>query len=367
MHGTPSYYVRATALPEGAEVIDLWVVDGRCTFVPQHGAEPLAPPGGFVLTGLVDCHTHLTMNFADHPFPDGSVELVAANLRDHLRTGVLLLRDIGAVGGISHVTAEADALPRVQAAGAFLAPPGRYFGIQLETPPGTLAAAAAAQAQNGVSWVKVIADFPTMSSGLPPRFTESESNYGPDELAAAVSAAHAAGARLAVHATTRESIAFAVAAGVDSIEHGPALDPDLLEQMAARGIAWTPTTIVLDAMRAQSAAWGYDDVVSLFDGFIDGMRTLLPLAQRLDVPILAGTDNHPGGSVYREVARLHELGLDPVTALAAASTTARAFLGHPALTEGAPADLLWFAADPRISPELLARPERILLGGIRIR
>src|SRR5206468_12858695 len=60
------------------------------------------------------------------------------------------------------------------------------------------------------------------------------------------------------------------------------------------------------------------------------------VAARLGVTILAGTDMYPPGSIWREVAALQGTDLDPARALAAASTTARAFLGEPALEEGAP-------------------------------
>ena len=52
---------------------------------------------------------------------------------------------------------------------------------------------------------------------------------------------------------------------------------------------------------------------------------LLPLAIRLGVAVLAGTD--VTGSIPREVALLAQMGLEPQDALAAASTWPRRFLG----------------------------------------
>jgi len=42
---------------------------------------------------------------------------------------------------------------------------------------------------------------------------------------------------------------------------------------------------------------------------------------------------------------------------------ARTWLGRPALVDGAPADLLCFAEDPRSGPAVLSRPDRVILGG----
>ena len=44
--------------------------------------------------------------------------------------------------------------------------------------------------------------------------------WEPAAMAAAVAAAHAAGARVAVHTFAEEAVAALVRAGVDSVEHG---------------------------------------------------------------------------------------------------------------------------------------------------
>jgi imidazolonepropionase-like amidohydrolase len=67
------------------------------------------------------------------------------------------------------------------------------------------------------------------------------------------------------------------------------------------------------------------------------------------------------------VALLQRCGLSPVDALAAASTAARRYLGLPGLEDGAPADLVCYAADPRDDPEVLGSPSAVLVGGRRAR
>jgi imidazolonepropionase-like amidohydrolase len=88
------------------------------------------------------------------------------------------------------------------------------------------------------------------------------------------------------------------------------------------------------------------------------------------VPILAGTDagsSLPHGQVVREIRALHEAGLPAEAALAAGSWSAREFLGLPGLVEGASADLVVYAADPRADLGTLAAPVRMVLRGRVIR
>jgi imidazolonepropionase-like amidohydrolase len=75
------------------------------------------------------------------------------------------------------------------------------------------------------------------------------------------------------------------------------------------------------------------------------MRTLLPVAVRLGVTVMTGTD--VAGTVADEVSLLAQFGLPPVEALRAATTAARAFLGAPTLEAGARGDVVTDDADPR--------------------
>jgi imidazolonepropionase-like amidohydrolase len=82
--------------------------------------------------------------------------------------------------------------------------------------------------------------------------------------------------------------------------------------------------------------------------------------------VFAGTD--AGGSLAHglvgdEVRALHDAGLPAEAALAAASWSARAWLGLPCIEEGAPADVVVYAADPRTDLDTLRRPERIIRNG----
>lgn len=358
-----AYHLNATLLPDDDQPADLWVVDGKLTFSPQNGAEELARAGGFVLPGMVDCHYHLTLDVSGEVgLPIGSPELVRAGLEQHLAGGVLLVRDAGIVSDATREVVN-EALPRVQSAGRLLAPPGRYFGFQEEAGSEELVERVRAQARTGHPWIKIIADFPVDRPG---HLKDGEPNYPQEIFDAAVEAAHAAGVRVATHTVSRAGTEAAIKAGVDTVEHGCMIDESLLRMMKERGIAWSPTAIIAQYATEMSLDMGGPTAARGTQEAFENQRAHLATASKLGVTLLAGTDTLPPGSVWREVALMQENGVEPRTALAAASAVARAFLGEPALDEGAPADLVWFALDPRNDPELLSRPGLVMFGGVRI-
>ena len=87
------------------------------------------------------------------------------------------------------------------------------------------------------------------------------------------------------------------------------------------------------------------------------------MAAALGVRILAGSDTIPPADFWQEIATLQRYGLDAETAIAAATTTARSYLGLPDIEEGAPADIVLYHADPRDDPEVLRRPALVMVDG----
>src|SRR5450759_4248657 len=98
-----------------------------------------------------------------------------------------------------------------------------------------------AQLKHGVDVIKVHASGGVLSRGDAPgapQFTVAE-------LSAAVEEAHAAGRKVAAHAHGAQGIKNAVAAGVDSIEHGSLIDDEGIALMRARG-TWLVADIYND-------------------------------------------------------------------------------------------------------------------------
>lgn len=349
------WHIRAVRLPDGERVEDWWVRDGILHDEPVPGAVDL--PGGWVLPGLVDAHVHLTLDLGGTGLPNGSEALIAANCRAQRAAGVLAVRDAGVVPGVRLDPAPSGG-PRVISSGLLFAPEGRFHAhLHDGMPAERLVAAALDEVASGLTWVKIIADFPGPDGhwGLAP------ATYSPATVRALVAAVHAAGARVMAH-TSSPYVAELVRAGVDSIEHGPAITPDLLREMAARGIAWTPTLATITGYLEPLVALE-GPVGDYVRGTFADWHEMIPLAEQLGVTVLAGTDEMPHGVLSGEIAQLRRFGLSPAAALAAASTVARDYLGLPGFRAGAPADLVLFATDPRRDPAALDHPATILFGG----
>jgi imidazolonepropionase-like amidohydrolase len=348
-----AWTVHGVELPFGEEPVSWWI-DGSSAVHHRPVADSAPLPGQFVLPGLADCHAHPAVGSG----PAGLVPLDAtaarANLTAWAQAGITLVRDVGSLGGLILQLRPTPGMPALQAAGRFLAPAGRYFPDLLGAPveAADLEGAALAEIGRGAAWVKVIADFPDPAGG-----TDAEPNYPIGAITRLVTAAHQAGARVAVHSTA-PGAGQLVAAGVDSIEHGFGLDKDAIRDMAECGTAWTPTAGALLALR--DAPGTAPQRRRRFQENQARIAELLPLAVRLGVPVLAGTD--VTGSIPREVALLAQMGLEPQDALAAASTWPRRFLGASAA-----ADIVTYHHDPRQDPGELAHPAAVVANGVRLR
>ena len=354
-----SWAVRAVQLPDGDRPVELWVdAAGRLVTEPVTGAERL--PGRYVVPGLVDAHAHPAVGReAGIPVAlDGSETLNV--LAAWAACGVCLVRDTGSAGGSVLQLDLVPGMPRLQAAGRFLAPAGRYFPALLPeaAPQEQLAELAVGELARGGRWVKVIADFPPVTDGMPSG--PLELTYSGEAIKAMVAAVHAAGGRVAAH-VTMDAVADLVRAGVDSIEHGTAIDEPALRLMARTGAAWTPTLCAVLGLPDTAPEAARRRVAE----FRQRLPELLPLAQRLGVPILAGTDT--AGTIAREVALLAGHGLEPAAALQAATTTGYRFLGEPFDQAGQPATLVTYQDDPREDLAILSSPSAIIIDGVRVR
>jgi imidazolonepropionase-like amidohydrolase len=330
--------------------------DGVETRVEVCVGDEVLLPGRYALAGLVDAHCHLTVTTdSQGPYVDGSI---AERRLDELAAGgVGLVRDVGGDRAVTLPLGRTSCTgrPEVVAAGRFLAPAGRYFPRMHEpVPVDDLVAAVEREIADGASWVKLIADFPVMDGAVPRRGTNAPT-YPIEVVTAAIAAAHRAGARVAAH-TNDAVVSALIAAGVDSVEHGGALDDADLEKLAAAGGAWTPTLCAsIGVMRR-----GNEEARRRAAEQSERYRMLIPRAVELGVTVMTGSDVI--GSVAEEIAMLFEHGLTPEQALDAAVGEPRAYLDRPGGD-----DLVTYAADPRDNPEVLATPAAVVLRGHRVR
>lgn len=352
----PALHVRGVRLPDEHSV-DLWIRDGRITYEPVPDATTIGT--GWIVPGLVDMHCHIGLNAhgaTDHE----ATEAQAVLDRD---TGVLLARDCGTPADTRWIDDRED-LPRIVRAGRHIARPKRYIrDVSVDVEPPDLPAAVSVEAGRGDGWVKIVGDWIDRGVGdMTPLWPAAE-------LRAAVSAAHAAGARATTHVFGRDALAGALEAGFDCIEHGTGLDDELTALMASRQVALVPTLLnVVDNFPgiADSAAEKFPAYAAQMRALWEAAPARIAAAFEAGVPVFVGTDAGgviAHGRIVDEIATLHRAGLPLDYVLGGASWRARDYLGRPGLGEGDPADLVLFDGDPRLDLATIAAPARIVLRG----
>ncbi|MBO1751563.1 amidohydrolase family protein [Actinotalea sp. BY-33] len=362
--GRPLHVRGRVLLGDGSEVEDLWVLDGRVTFEPPRGRRAAAPDvlEGWAVPGLVDVHCHIGLGESG-PVDRATAEQQAVADRD---AGTLLVRDAGSPADTRWVDGRPD-LPRLLRAGRHLARPKRYlrhYGRELQDVR-DLPAAAAEEARRGDGWVKLVADWIDRDLG-------AEGDLRPlwpdDLLAEAVAAAHEAGARVTAHVFSTEALPALLAAGVDCLEHGTGLTPELTAEVARRGVPVVPTLLQVErfAEIAAQADPRYPRFAARMRAMHERRYEHVRALHEAGVRLLVGTD--AGGTIAHgrlpaEAAELVAAGVPAAEVVAMASWRAREYLGVPALVEGAPADLVVYPRDPRRDVAVLEEPSAVVLGG----
>ncbi|MCL4778241.1 MAG: amidohydrolase family protein [Gammaproteobacteria bacterium] len=323
----------------------------------------------FLMPGLVEAHCHL---FRDGAVPGraaqtagrdaGQERLLAvaeANVRLAYAAGITLIRDAGDRHGINHrmrarSRAECGVVirspgPAICRQGAY----GRFMGTEVATREEALAAVE--RLAPGADDLKIIltgiVDFARMAVTAGPQFDAAT-------LRGMVARAHHHGCPVFVHCSGLEGIEAAIAAGVDSIEHGYFMTGEALQAMADRGIAWVPTLAPLQFQWAHPAVAGWPaPVVANLRRILDAQLAHIELAGRLGVRLIAGSDAGSPGVVHgqgllAELELLREAGLSLVQVLAAATAVPREHWGcaWPELRSGCPAAFVVADASPFDNP-----------------
>jgi imidazolonepropionase-like amidohydrolase len=384
---------RAALLVEGDRVAAV----GREADVPRpEGALEVDASTRTVMPGLIDAHVHLAYSGSsdgrafraetvDASYPALALR-AASYARAALAAGFVGVRDCHAPGGVAIDVGLAVASgwtvgPRVAACGLGLSATGGHMDepgwgdhLRMEgfTAPcdgaDAYRAGVRAQRKRGAAFIKVNACHSRpegMAESAPARFRREMTD---EELAAVVHEAHMHGLRVAAHAVGGEGVAAAVAAGIDSIEHGHWIDDATLAAMAAAGTAYVPTLTVNernfelapDRVARSPRGWAW----------LEWSREIkwetLARARAAGVTIMAGSDSGyflPHGAHHaRELAFLVHGGSTALEAITAATATPAAWLGWAdlgTLTPGARATFLIVDGDPSSDVGVLADPQRI--------
>ena len=371
---------------------EVLVADGRIAAVGPHlnapaGARIVALPGETLMPGMIEGHGHLFLHpYDETPWDDQVLHepLALRTLRAGVQARATLLagftteRDLGTEGagyadvGLKQAIAQGIVQgPRMLVATRAIVARGAYgpkgFAPGVEVPQGAeevsgidaIIRAVRDQIAAGADVVKLYADY-RYGPGEPSRPTLSAA-----ELAAATQVAHDAGRIVAVHAVTAEGMRRAIAAGVDTIEHGYGGTADIFRAMRDRGIAWCPTLAAPEAV-ARYHGWAGGDPVP---AAVAQSRAAFRLALAAGTPICAGGDVgvFAHGTNTRELLAMAAGGMPAAQVLiAATSGNARFFrlADRGAIRPGLLADLVAVPGDPTRDIGAVMRVAMVMKGGV---
>jgi len=345
-------------------------------------------PNATVLPGLIDAHTHLTMEprfgYERLAISVPRETLIGAkNARVTLLAGFTTVRNVGArdftdVALRDAINAGDVPGPRLLVSGPPLSITGghcdnnmlpfEYHAVEEGVADG-IAAVQHKVRENikyGSDLIKVCATGGVLSMGDNPQ----ASQYTLEEMKALVSDAHRLGRKVAAHAHGAEGIRWAAEAGVDSIEHGSYIDDAGIAAMKEHGTYLVPTLYLGDWMIDNAGLTRLPPpLLAKAQAVIPAARKNIAHAFASGVKVAFGTDAavYPHGLNAHEFAVMVKLGLTPLQAIQAATVNAADLLGWAGkvgtLEPGAWADIVAVDGDPLKDVTMLERVKFVMKGG----
>jgi imidazolonepropionase-like amidohydrolase len=375
------------------------VTDGRIEAILGPGdAAPgdvsrLDMAGGWVLPGLIDCHSHLVgdMEFSGVA---GSVTSSAEeamfgvrNAALTLRAGFTTVRDVGTFRAFVDVALRGaiDAGwvlgPRMQCAGAYLTAPGgggevtglaRDFVVPNDLRFGVVRTAddvrerVRALVGGGADLIKCIATGAVLARGTRVGSVELDEGL----LRAAVDEADLQGVFVAAHAHGTEGIKGAIRAGVRSIEHGSLIDDEGIDLLVSHGTWLVADVFDGDWIGEEGARAGWPaEILAKNEATTEAQRRGFSKAVTAGARIAFGTDSgvYPHGMNAIQFGYQVRLGQTPLDAIRSATTNAAELMGWEhlvgSLRPGRFADLIAVASDPLTDVGVLRAPVAVVKGG----
>jgi len=309
----------------------------------------------FVLPGLIDVHTHLTINYPGQDAAGiSSSELLAIkteaelalngayNARRTLDAGFTTVRNVGSYGGAA--IALRDAIdegkvpgPRMFVAGAFISITSGHGDLEianaglyaLAAPDGVCDGKTACrsairrQVRRGADFIKIMA---TGGGSEDTGGRDSAPEYSEDEMRDMVVVAHNLGRKVAAHAHGTRGIIAALKAGVDSVEHATYVDGTAIDLFKETGAYLVPTLSVMDIIRNMSMP---SNLKARVDIIIEQKPGNIRRAYEKGVNIALGTDAGviPHGSNASELLWFTRIGMSEMDAIRAATINAAELIG----------------------------------------
>ena len=272
-----------------------------------------------ILPGLIDAHIHF---FGSKKYdmvewvttPETLVALRSvADARRLLRAGFTAVRDLGSKAGTFLRQAVDEGMfegPRIVSAAKSLSQTGGdddLTTLPLDVSerlsysyycdgPWECRKAVRKVVRDGGELVKVYASG-SMSQG-----TKVRRQFTVEELKAIVEEAHALGMKVAAHVYGEDALTNSVDAGVDSIEHGIGLTPEIAKEMEKKGVFYIPTLSAYQAM-APTTNEEHNRLVKRH------LTQDMELVKQFHLKIVVGSDfvgcdTEPHGENYREIVNV---------------------------------------------------------------
>jgi imidazolonepropionase-like amidohydrolase len=258
-----------------------------------------------------------------------------------------------------------------------LAPTGMYplsgYSWEIEVPAGAqlvdgvdnLRRAVREQVKFGADWIKVYADRDNYIGDDGRLHTWP--NWTDEEFKAIVDETRRLGRSVSAHATGVEGIDAALRAGVQSIEHGDGLTPELIDRMVRQRVYWCPTIYV-----------GVRPGVTrppLREQMSELKRKAFAEAVRRGMGDLIAFGTDAGGFAWsqnpaQEFAYYVRYGMTPAQSIRTATTNAARLLGRDkevgTIVAGKLADLVAVDGDPLADPAALTKVRWVMKGGVSV-
>lgn len=388
---------KATVIIRDGKVVE--VRDGFAA--PEAGATLIDLKDRFVLPGMIDMHVHL-WGIAGEPLKarlgeltrDRFDDMVEAqkNARADLLAGFTTVRDLG--GDPRGIRALRDAIavgeiegPTIINAGQMISVTGGHgdggnglaeefadavHAHQINTcdGPDDCRRAVRAQIGLGAQLIKFAATGGVLSNvagGLGRQMT-------PEEMKAIIDTAHSFGRKVAAHSHAAEGTKAALAAGVDTIDHGSFLDDEAVALFKTKNAWLVPTMIAPVAALAQARA-GQLPPATIPKAEAAGAAMLASHKRAIaaGVKIAFGTDTGVSkhGENAREFALMVGAGMTPAGAIRAATIDAAEALGRKdqigSLEPGKAADIIAVAGDPLADVTRLESVDFVMRGGATVK
>jgi imidazolonepropionase-like amidohydrolase len=344
--------------------------------------------GMTVMPGLIDVHTHLTMNPDFDPYREltstSAKEAIngVVNAKATLMAGFTSVRNVGASGFVDvdlrdAVNAGQVPGPHMLVSGPLLGITGGHCDENLLPIQYHLVGDGVADGisevqhqvrQNikyGADLIKICATGGVLSKGDDPQ----ASQYTLEEMQAIVADAHRLGRKVAAHAHGAQGILWASKAGVDSIEHGSYINDEAIAEMKKNGTYLVPTLYLEDWQIEKGSLPPFYHQKMVDVSAV--AKSNIKHAVQAGVKIALGTD----AAVYPHGLNAHELdvyvnqiGMTPLAALQTATVNAADLMGWSAKTgtleSGKWADLIAVEQNPMEDVRVLQDVKFVMKAGV---